>query len=157
MSQPERPLCRRDRVSPQMDRSSADHAAEPGLCRVYAYSRLQVEPGRKVAGRLSTGRVVKDAGEWLVRCPADSRPTLPLRSMKRTSPGWLPTGRPPGRARPGRFGAAVRATALQTVRRPPHDGPLPRRISQWPRCSRMATRAPSTRSTTGPVGLGTHR
>src|SRR5712692_8923853 len=35
----------------------------------YAYGRRQVEPRRKVPGRPSTGRVVKDASEWLVLLP----------------------------------------------------------------------------------------
>lgn len=37
-----------------------------GYC---AYGRRQAEPRRKVPGRPSTGRVVKDAGEWLVLLP----------------------------------------------------------------------------------------
>ena len=35
----------------------------------YAYGRRQVEPRRKVPGRPDTGRVVKDASEWLVLLP----------------------------------------------------------------------------------------
>jgi DNA invertase Pin-like site-specific DNA recombinase len=35
----------------------------------YAYGRRQVEPRRKMPGRPSTGRVVKDASEWLVLLP----------------------------------------------------------------------------------------
>jgi len=41
----------------------------PAYAGYYAYGRRQVEPRRKVAGRPSTGRVVKDAGEWLVLLP----------------------------------------------------------------------------------------
>jgi DNA invertase Pin-like site-specific DNA recombinase len=41
----------------------------PVYAGYYAYGRRQVEPRRKVPGRPSTGRVVKDAGEWLVLLP----------------------------------------------------------------------------------------
>jgi len=41
----------------------------PVYAGYYAYGRRQVEPRRKVAGRPSTGRVVKEAGEWLVLLP----------------------------------------------------------------------------------------
>src|SRR6516164_3759782 len=41
----------------------------PVYAGYYAYGRRQVEPRRKVAGRPSTGRVVKDASEWLVLLP----------------------------------------------------------------------------------------
>ena len=35
----------------------------------YAYGRRQVEPRRKIAGRPSTGRVVREADQWLVMLP----------------------------------------------------------------------------------------
>jgi hypothetical protein len=41
----------------------------PVYAGYYAYGRRQVEPRRKVPGRPSTGRVVKDSGEWLVLLP----------------------------------------------------------------------------------------
>jgi hypothetical protein len=41
----------------------------PVYAGYYAYGRRQVEPRRKVPGRPSTGRVAKDAGEWLVLLP----------------------------------------------------------------------------------------
>ncbi|HEX8005018.1 MAG TPA: recombinase family protein [Trebonia sp.] len=41
----------------------------PVYAGCYAYGRRQVEPRRKVPGRPSTGRVVKDSGEWLVLLP----------------------------------------------------------------------------------------
>jgi DNA invertase Pin-like site-specific DNA recombinase len=41
----------------------------PVYAGYYAYGRRQVEPRRKVPGRPSTGRVVKDTGEWLVLLP----------------------------------------------------------------------------------------
>src|SRR5258708_6281313 len=41
----------------------------PVYAGYYAYGRRQVEPRRKVPGRPSTGRVVKEAGEWLVLLP----------------------------------------------------------------------------------------
>jgi Recombinase zinc beta ribbon domain/Recombinase len=41
----------------------------PVYAGYYAYGRRQVEPRRKVAGRPSTGRVVKDSSEWLVLLP----------------------------------------------------------------------------------------
>jgi DNA invertase Pin-like site-specific DNA recombinase len=41
----------------------------PVYAGYYAYGRRQVEPRRKVPGRPSTGRVSKDAGEWLVLLP----------------------------------------------------------------------------------------
>src|SRR5258708_9005042 len=41
----------------------------PVYAGYYAYGRRQVEPRRKVPGRPSTGRVVKDASEWLVLLP----------------------------------------------------------------------------------------
>ena len=61
-------------------RGSSSGGARPGRrCRTccttrstpgyYAYGRRQVEPRRKVPGRPSTGRVVKDSGEWLVLLP----------------------------------------------------------------------------------------
>jgi hypothetical protein len=41
----------------------------PVYAGYYAYGRRQVEPRRKVPGRPSTGRVVKDTSEWLVLLP----------------------------------------------------------------------------------------
>ena len=41
----------------------------PAYAGYYAYGRRQVDPRRKVPGRPDTGRVVKDAGEWLVLLP----------------------------------------------------------------------------------------
>ena len=41
----------------------------PVYAGYYAYGRRQVEPRRKVPGRPSTGRVVKDSDEWLVLLP----------------------------------------------------------------------------------------
>ena len=41
----------------------------PVYAGYYAYGRRQVEPRRKVPGRPGTGRVVKEAGEWLVLLP----------------------------------------------------------------------------------------
>ena len=41
----------------------------PVYAGYYAYGRRQVEPRRKIPGRPDTGRVVKDASEWLVLLP----------------------------------------------------------------------------------------
>jgi DNA invertase Pin-like site-specific DNA recombinase len=41
----------------------------PAYAGYYAYGRRQVEPRRKIPGRPDTGRVVKDASEWLVLLP----------------------------------------------------------------------------------------
>jgi DNA invertase Pin-like site-specific DNA recombinase len=41
----------------------------PAYAGYYAYGRRQVEPRRKVPGRPSTGRVVRETGEWLVLLP----------------------------------------------------------------------------------------
>jgi DNA invertase Pin-like site-specific DNA recombinase len=41
----------------------------PVYAGYYAYGRRQVEPRKKIPGRPSTGRVVKDSGEWLVLLP----------------------------------------------------------------------------------------
>jgi Recombinase len=41
----------------------------PVYAGYYAYGRRQVEPRRKMPGRPSTGRVVKDASQWLVLLP----------------------------------------------------------------------------------------
>jgi DNA invertase Pin-like site-specific DNA recombinase len=41
----------------------------PAYAGHYAYGRRQVEPRRKIPGRPDTGRVVKDASEWLVLLP----------------------------------------------------------------------------------------
>jgi DNA invertase Pin-like site-specific DNA recombinase len=41
----------------------------PVYAGYYAYGRRQVEPRSKVPGRPGTGRVVKEAGEWLVLLP----------------------------------------------------------------------------------------
>jgi DNA invertase Pin-like site-specific DNA recombinase len=41
----------------------------PVYAGYYAYGRRQVDPRRKLPGRPSTGRVVKDSGEWLVLLP----------------------------------------------------------------------------------------
>ena len=41
----------------------------PVYAGYYAYGRRQVEPRRQVPGRPSTGRVVKESGEWLVLLP----------------------------------------------------------------------------------------
>jgi DNA invertase Pin-like site-specific DNA recombinase len=41
----------------------------PVYAGYYAYGRRRVEPRRKIAGRPSTGRVVKDSSEWLVLLP----------------------------------------------------------------------------------------
>ena len=78
----------------------------PVYAGYYAYGRRQVEPRRKVPGRPSTGRVVKDAASGWCCCRAGCRPTSPRRSTRRTSPGWPPTGRP--RLRRARRGTARR-------------------------------------------------
>ena len=41
----------------------------PVYAGYYAYGRRQVEPRRKIPGRPSTGRIVKDSSEWLVLLP----------------------------------------------------------------------------------------
>jgi DNA invertase Pin-like site-specific DNA recombinase len=41
----------------------------PVYAGYYAYGRRQVDPRRKLPGRPSTGRVVKEPGEWLVLLP----------------------------------------------------------------------------------------
>ena len=41
----------------------------PVYAGYYAYGRRQVEPRKKIPGRPSTGRVVKDSAEWLVLLP----------------------------------------------------------------------------------------
>ena len=41
----------------------------PAYAGYYAYGRRQVEPRRKIPGRPDTGRMVKDASEWLVLLP----------------------------------------------------------------------------------------
>jgi DNA invertase Pin-like site-specific DNA recombinase len=41
----------------------------PAYAGYYAYGRRQVEPRRKIPGRPDTGRVVKDASQWLVLLP----------------------------------------------------------------------------------------
>jgi DNA invertase Pin-like site-specific DNA recombinase len=41
----------------------------PAYAGYYAYGRRQVEPRKKIPGRPSTGRVVKDNAEWLVLLP----------------------------------------------------------------------------------------
>ena len=41
----------------------------PAYAGYYAYGRRQAEPRRKIPGRPDTGRVVKDASEWLVLLP----------------------------------------------------------------------------------------
>jgi hypothetical protein len=41
----------------------------PVYAGYYAYGRRQVEPRRKVPGRPSTGRVVRDSSDWLVLLP----------------------------------------------------------------------------------------
>jgi DNA invertase Pin-like site-specific DNA recombinase len=41
----------------------------PVYAGYYAYGRRQVEPRKKIPGRPSTGRVVKDSGQWLVLLP----------------------------------------------------------------------------------------
>ena len=43
--------------------------SSPVYAGYYAYGRRQVDPRRKLPGRPSTGRVVKDSGEWLVLLP----------------------------------------------------------------------------------------
>jgi len=41
----------------------------PVYAGYYAYGRRQVEPRKKIPGRAGTGRVVRDASEWLVLLP----------------------------------------------------------------------------------------
>jgi len=41
----------------------------PAYAGYYAYGRRQVEPRKKIPGRPSTGRVVKDSDQWLVLLP----------------------------------------------------------------------------------------
>ena len=102
----------------------------PVYAGYYAYGRRQVEPRRKVPGRPSTGRVVKD-GQRVAGAAAG--PAAGLHHAGGVRGEHRPDGRQPadrghaGRAA-GRLGAAVRAAALRPVRRAPHDGPLPRRI-----------------------------
>jgi len=76
----------------------------PVYAGVYAYGRRRVDPRRQVAGRPSTGRVVRGPDEWLVAIPGCCPPTSPWSSTTPTWPGWRPTPpapRPPGVARAG--------------------------------------------------------
>jgi hypothetical protein len=88
----------------------------PVYAGYYAYGRRQVEPRRKVPGRPSTGRVVKDTGEWLVLLP----------------------GRLPAYITPGQYEANVARMAAnrQTAATPgaPRDGPA--LLSGLLRCGR---------------------
>ena len=116
----------------------------PAYAGYYAYGRRQVEPRRKIPGRPDTGRVVKDAGEWLVLLPGRMPAYI---TQERVRGERRPDGRQPadrgraGRAA-GRRGAAVRAAALRPVRRAPHGGQLPRPAARGPP---TATPARSTR------------
>ena len=102
----------------------------PAYAGYYAYGRRQVEPRRKIPGRPDTGRVVKDASEWLVllpgRLPAYITPEEYEANIARMAANRQ-TAAAPG-APQGRRGAAVGAAALRPVRRAPHDGELPRRL-----------------------------
>ena len=101
----------------------------PVYAGYYAYGRRQVEPRRKVPGRPSTGRVVKDAGEWLVLLPGRLPAYITAGAVRgeRRADGRQPADRGHAGRAAGRVGAAVRAAALRPVRRAPHDGALPRR------------------------------
>ena len=88
----------------------------PAYAGYYAYGRRQVEPRRKIPGRPDTGRVAKDASEWLVRCRAGCRPTSRggVRGEPRPDGRQPATAAAPGAPRDGP-GAAVRAAALRPV------------------------------------------
>ena len=53
----------------------------PVYAGYYAYGRRQVEPRRKVPGLPGTGRVVKDASEWLERTWKSAQPSSSLKSV----------------------------------------------------------------------------
>ena len=114
----------------------------PVYAGYYAYGRRQVEPRRKVPGRPGTGRVVKEAGEWLVllpgRMPAYITPEEYEANVARMAANRQ-TAATPG-APQGRLGAAVRAAALRPLRRPPHDGPVSRRLGRRALTARLHMR-----------------
>ena len=101
----------------------------PVYAGYYAYGRRQVEPRRKVPGRPSTGRVVKDTGEWLVLLPGRLPAYITAGAVRgeRGADGRQPADRRHAGRAAGRLGAAVRAAALRPLRRAPHVGAVSRR------------------------------
>jgi len=123
----------------------------PVYAGYYAYGRRQVEPRRKIPGRPSTGRIVKDSSEWLVLLPgrmpayitaeqyqanvarmAANRQTRPRRAHRGTA----------RRCCPGCCGAASAAGTACRCGITPRPAGLPP----------TATCALSSRSITGPAG-----
>ena len=96
----------------------------PVYAGYYAYGRRQVEPRRKVPGRPDTGRVVKEASEWLVLLPGRMPAYITAGGVRgeRRPDGRQPADRGHAGRAAGRLGAAVRAAALRPLRRAPHDG-----------------------------------
>ena len=116
--------------------------SSPVYAGYYAYGRRQVDPRRKLPGRPSTGRVVKDSGEWLVLLP-DRLPAYITAEEHEANVARMAANRQTA-ASPGapRNGAALLAGLVRcgrcgghrmTVRY--HDGPRSGRATHSYTCS----------------------
>ena len=121
---------------------AAEHAAQPGLCRVL---RLRPPPGRPAPqGPGPPGHRAGGERQRRVAGPA-AGPASGLHHRGGVPGEHRPDGRQPadrrvpGRAA-GRGRAAVRAAALRPLRRAPDERPLPRRIRLRPLRARLRVR-----------------
>jgi DNA invertase Pin-like site-specific DNA recombinase len=79
----------------------------------YAYGRRQVDPRRQQPGRPSTGRVVREAADWLVLLPDRLPAYIPVEQYERNLARLKAN-----QARPGEIGAVRDGTALLVGRVP---------------------------------------
>ena len=123
----------------------------PAYAGYYAYGRRQVDPRRKIAGRPDTGKVVKDSSEWLVllpgRLPAYITPEEYEANVARMAADRQ-TAEAPGAPRDG---AALLSGLLRCGRCGGHRMSVSYHDGSRARAPPTATRAPSTRSITGPA------
>ena len=121
----------------------------PAYAGYYAYGRRQVEPRRKIPGRPDTGRVVKDASEWLVLLPG-RLPAYITQEEHEANIARMAANRQTAAA-PGapRDGAALLSGLLRCGRCGGHRMTVSYHdVSAGPP---TATPAPFTRPTTGPA------
>src|SRR5260370_34215566 len=99
----------------------------PVYAGYYAYGRRQVEPRRKVPGRPSTGRVVKEAGEWLGVLPGRRPAFIKPEAEEANGPRAAANPQAPATPGPPTHGPARLSGLPRFCRGGRHGKPVPRR------------------------------